>query len=69
MGPDPGLVGGALLCFLNWGPAALVLLGKAPSFCSSRSLAQRPLSSLATCEVEVWMGCCLWPHSNTYPKL
>lgn len=27
------------------------------------------LSSLATCEVEVWMGCSLWPHSNTYPKL
>lgn len=27
------------------------------------------LSSLATCEVEVWRGCSLWLHSNTYPKL
>lgn len=35
---------------------------------NSQSLALGPLSSLATCEVEVWMGCSVWPH-NTYLKL
>lgn len=66
LGPDPSLLGGAATVL---GKSEAGAPGKGAPFRSSRRLAQGPLSSSATCEVEVWMGCSPWPHSNTYPKL
>lgn len=56
-----------LLCFLGQGPFFTSTPPHSPA--AAEVWRGGPLSSSATCEVEVWMGCSLWPHSNTYPKL